>query len=64
MVERKVTKQLSYKDVEKAGQEGNALFYKWLEEQTAIKDKYPCDCHKNYGKDCLFPEKHREEGCN
>ena len=62
MIERKVIKQLNYNDVEKAGQEGNVLFEKWLEEQTLIKDKYLCDCHRNYGKDCLFPEKYRDGG--
>ena len=29
----------------------------------SIKDKYVCDCHKNYGKDCLFPDKYRGGGC-
>lgn len=27
-------------------------------------DNYICDCHRNYGKDCLFPEKYRKEGCS
>ena len=37
---------------------------KYLEDQLEIKDKYLCDCHRNHGKDCLFPEKYRKEGCN
>lgn len=31
---------------------------------SVIEDKYLCDCHRNHGKDCLFPEKYRKEGCN
>lgn len=26
-------------------------------------DKYTCDCERNYGRDCLYPDKYREEGC-
>lgn len=33
-------------------------------DQLEIKDKYICDCHRNHGKDCLFPEKYRKEGCS
>lgn len=32
-------------------------------DQLGIKDNYVCDCMKNYGKDCLFPEKYRDGGC-
>lgn len=28
-----------------------------------IKDSYVCDCEKNYGKSCKYPEKHRDGGC-
>ena len=24
---------------------------------------YICDCHKAYGKKCLYPERYREGGC-
>jgi hypothetical protein len=34
----------------------------WI-EIPAINDKYVCDCPVNYGKDCKYPEKYREEGC-
>ena len=33
-------------------------------DQIGIKDNYICDCHKNHGKDCLFPEKYRNGGCS
>lgn len=36
---------------------------KYFLDQIEIKDKYLCDCHRNYGKDCLFPEKYRNGGC-
>ena len=29
----------------------------------SIKDNYVCDCMKNYGKTCKYPEKYRKEGC-
>ena len=28
-----------------------------------IKDNYVCDCMKNYGKICKYPEKYRGGGC-
>lgn len=34
-------------------------------EQLGIKDKYICDCEKNYGVVCsqTHPEKYRDGGC-
>ena len=28
-----------------------------------ISDNYTCDCMKNYGKTCKYPEKYRDGGC-
>ena len=32
--------------------------------ELILEDNYICDCEKNYGKDCKYPEKYREGGCN
>lgn len=46
--------------VEKELARGTFYFY----EQLEVEDSYICDCHKNYGKKCLYPEEYREGGCN
>lgn len=28
-----------------------------------LTDKYICDCEKNYGKACKYPEKYKDGGC-
>ena len=30
---------------------------------NSIRDSYVCDCEKNYGKNCMYPEKYRDGGC-
>lgn len=32
-------------------------------EQPNLEDNYVCDCTKNYGKTCKYPEKYRDGGC-
>jgi len=32
-------------------------------EKLEFVNKHICDCEKNYGKDCLYPEKYESEGC-
>ena len=38
---------------------GTLYFY----EQLGVEDPYICDCHRAYGKNCLYPRKYREGGC-
>lgn len=28
------------------------------------KDSYVCDCERNYGKACKYPDRYKNEGCN
>lgn len=45
---------------------------KWLKEkrltdlfvEERIEDSYVCDCGRNYGGRCQYPEKYRSGGCN
>lgn len=30
---------------------------------TNTKDSYICDCGRNYGKTCKYPDKYRNGGC-
>lgn len=32
--------------------------------ELEIQDSYICDCEKNYGGRCKYPEKYRTIGCN
>lgn len=32
-------------------------------EKLEFVNKHICDCEKNYGKDCLYPEKYENGGC-
>ena len=32
-------------------------------EAAIAKDSYVCDCDKNYGKDCEYPDNYRAGGC-
>ena len=35
----------------------------WKVSELKISDNYTCDCEKNYGKNCKYPEKYRDGGC-